>query len=313
MERKLYYKKLIVFVLPWLLIIGGICSISLPAEFQYTYLKDNCSSQSLWIYKRLFLDTAKIDRIFFGSSHVLRGINDSLMTVSEKNKVTVNFAYCRFGRDIQYELFRQSLFHKKIKLAFFEITETESSYSHPDYPFLAQGSDIFILSFIYNQDFYKNRCDAFLLRLIYLRTKIYGDNTSTPLNSLKSHGFINAFGKASAAFLNSQKEEKLKDLKTYNAQTTARKTELSFSNYYLTKIKELASKNNCKVYFIYLPAYGNEAKNSLDSAFYNHYFKTLIPPDSILNNQANWQDEAHFNNEGAEKLTKWLIEILKKE
>lgn len=291
--------------------IVGICSISMPTEFQYIYLKDNCSSQSLWIYKRLFLDTEKIDRAFFGSSHVLRGVNDSLMTASEKNNISVNFAFCRFGRDMQYELFRQTLNRKKLKVALFEITETEPSYSHPDYPYLAQGADIFTPSFFYNQDFYKNRCDAFLFRLVYLRNKLYGTKTHASFDSLKKQGFINNFGKASVDYLKNQKEEKLKDLSTYNARTISRKTELSFSNYYITKIKDLAVKNNCKVYFLYLPAFGNNLKNSLDSAFYKPYFETLIPPDSILNNQANWQDEAHFNNEGSEKLTKWLLKSLK--
>ena len=287
-----------------------ICSISPPDEYRFSYIKNDCSSQSLGIYKTMFLDTEQVNMAFFGSSHTLMGINDSLINTIDKNAHTVNFGYCRFGRDLHYILFKKTLEQKKIKVAIFEITETEASYSHPDYTFLGESSDIFIPSLTYNQDFLKNRYNAFLFHLAYIRYWLFGGDGKQK-HYLKNYGHISHPGMADSAYLECQKEEKLKDLRNYNAQTCARKAELYFSSYYLNKIKRLAIENNCKLYFMYLPAYGNDAKNALDSAFYASYFPSLVPPDSLLNNYRNWQDEAHFNNRGATILSNWLLEKIK--
>ena len=309
MERKVF-NYLLLIITPIILLLVGICAISPSDDFGFSYVKNDCSNQSLWLYKRMYVDTERIDVAFFGSSHTLRAINDSILNASDKKLHTANFGYCRFGRDLQYILFKKLLERMKISTAFFEVTETEPSYSHPDYAFLAESSDIFLPAFIQNQEFIKNRYDAFLFHLAYLRQQVFGVYHSVK-PCLRTYGYVSNNGKADSTYLQNQKEEKLKDLRSYDASNVARKAELSFSFYYLNKIKELAAKNNCKVYFIYLPAYGNDVKNSLDSAFYKPYFETLLTPDSILSNYRNWQDEAHFNNEGAAHLTKWLIQQIK--
>ncbi len=305
-------KYLLVLSTPILVLIVSICAISPSDEFLFSYVKNDCSNQSLWLYKKICVDTQRVDIAFFGSSHTLRAINDSVLNASDKKLHTANFGYCRFGRDLQYILFKKLLEHKKIKTAFFEITETESSYSHPDYPFLAEPSGIYFPSFIYNQDFIKNRYDAFLLHLAYLRREFFWNITPLmPYSNNRACGYISSNGRADSTYLQNQKEEKLKDLRNYKANTLARKMELSFSSYYFNQIKELALKNNCNIYFIYLPAYGNDVKNSLDSAFYKLYFQSLIPPDSLLTNYKNWQDEAHLNNKGATILSNWVLEKMK--
>jgi hypothetical protein len=308
MERKVL-KYLLIVSSPILILMVSVCAISPSDEFHFSYIKNDCSSQSLGIYKRLYLDTERIDMAFFGSSHTLMGVNDSLINALNKNIQAVNLGYCRFGRDLHYTLFKKALERKKIRIALFEITETEPSYSHPDFAFLSESSDVFLPSFIYNQDWLKNRFNTFLFHIAYLRLWFFGNNNLKPY--YKACGHVPHPGVADSAYLENQKKEKLKDLRVYNAETITRKAELSFSAYYLNKIKELGAKNNCKVYFIYLPAYGNDAKNSLDSTFYKPYFKSLIPPDSILNNYRSWQDEAHFNNQGATKLTTWLLQQVK--
>ncbi len=312
MSRKQAIKKSAIFFIPFLFMIGSICYVGPPPAFSFQYLKNDCSGQAQWIYKSIYSDTQKTSLAFFGSSHTLQGINDSLINSLNTGFYSVNLGYCRFGRDIQYELFRQALTEKKIRLAVFEITETEPSYSHPVYPYLAQGSDVFFPSFVYNQDFYRNRCEAFLYRVAFLRSKFYTIKDTTPPIMPKTFGYITSSGTAGAEFLESQKKEKLKDLADYSSTTVSRKAELSFSDLYFTKIKKLADENNCKVYFLYLPAFGNNANNSLDSLLYKKHFETLVPPDTLLNNYANWQDEAHFNKEGAVKLSAWVVKTLTK-
>ncbi|MGZ3861586.1 MAG: hypothetical protein ACXVPN_01125 [Bacteroidia bacterium] len=293
-------KRPVVFISIPAIFIICICALNPSPLFRYTYLKQNCSAQTLWMYKKLYTDTSDFTLAFFGSSHTLQAINDSLLPKS------LNFGYCRFGRDIQYALFKNVLERKKIKIAFFEITETEPSYSHPDYPFISGSYDVFVPSMIYNQACLTNRYDAFLFRLAYLRSRLFNQNESFANELQKSFGYIGQSAKADSAYLQEQKREKLKDLNNYDPESPQRKVELSFSRYYLQKIKSLADKNDCKVYFIYLPAFGNTAGNSLDSAFYKAYFKTYVPPDTILNNTLNWLDEAHLNDEGSAKINQWL-------
>ncbi len=306
MEKRVL-KFLLIVSVPILVLMVCICAISPSDEFRFSYIKNDCSSQSLGIYKSIYRDTGKIDVAFFGSSHTLMGIDDSVLNASDKKIHVLNLGYCRFGRDLSYILFKKVLEQKKIKTAVFEITETEASYSHPDYAFLAGSADIFPSSFFYNQDFMKNRYNAFLFHTAYLRECLFGKD-KRQVSYLKKYAHVSHSGTADSTYLEGQKEEKLKDLRSYDASTLARKAELSFSAYYLNKIKELAAKNNCKVYFIYLPAYGNDVKNSLDSAFYKPYFESLIPPDSLLTNYKNWQDEAHLTNRGAIILSNWVLE-----
>jgi hypothetical protein len=298
-------KKAAAFFIPFLLLLGSICCVDPPGRFAFSYLKTECAGQGDWIWRSIASARGDSLAAFFGTSHTLQAVNDSLLNALQPGYHALNLGYCRFGRDLQYELFRRMLETQKVKLAFFEISETEASYSHPVYPYLGTAGDIFLPAAVINQDFYRNRAEAFIYRLAYLRSFLY-PSTDSLRPDARHHGHVAAYGSALAEYLEQHKRAKLEDLAKYDARSAARRAELTFSDRYFEKISELAASHQCKVYFLYLPAYGNRAKNSLDSSFYSRHFPTLVPPDSILGNSVNWQDEAHFNTLGAARLSAWL-------
>ena len=79
---------------------------------------------------------------------------------------------------------------------------------------------------------------------------------------------------------------------------------------YFQQLKNLCVTNNIKLYFLYLSDYGNSFTKPLQNDFYLKYGEVLSVPDSILNEFNCFSDYAHFNLNGANKTSLWLVKAL---
>lgn len=275
----------------------------------YQGLKDDCSNRSIWIYDRIFENEKPIDLAFFGSSHILNGINDDL--IEKKIHInTSNIGYCRLGENLVYVLLKEVVKTKQLKTIVIEVREDEDLYSHPIFPYIAETKDVLlatplfnkkILSDIYKHSYYKLEVIKNLLLNNIENKEIHKDNFivwSSP-------------DTASKKLLSEIKEKHNK--KKIEQNTFERDFHLKYPRTYLEKINTLCIEKGIKIFFLYLPSYGSNVETPKEINTYLKYGTVLIPPNEIYENPANWHDEAHLNQSGSNQLSNWVADELNKQ
>ena len=291
-------RNLLFFILPVLIIIS---LIQVNKRSNYLGLKDDCANHGIWIYDRICYNKKNVDIAFLGSSHTLNGINDKLISERLKTKVAVNFGYCRFGRNLSYVLLKEIYEHKKIKQLILEVTENEDQYSHPVFPFLASSKDVLFPNPFFNRDIITDIWSHFAFKVEIFQDKFYSDELKTPLNT-RDFGMLNSTDTASVNLLDATKN-------TVNKKSKFEQDfRANFPRVYLQKISDFCKENKIQLTFLYIPSYVERTAKPIEYQTYIKYGKVLIPPRRILNKQANWYDENHLNQSGADELSVWICE-----
>jgi hypothetical protein len=295
-------RNLLFFILPVLIIIS---LIQVNKRSNYLGLKDDCANHGIWIYDRITSNNKKIDIAFIGSSHTINGINDKLISERLKTKEAVNFGYCRFGRNLSYVLLKEIYERKKIKQLVLEVTENEDQYSHPVFPFLASTKDVLFPNLFFNRDIITDIWSHFAFKIEIFQDKFYSDELKTPLNT-RDFGKLNSTDTASVNLLDATKN-------TVNKKSKFEQDfRANFARVYLRKISDFCKENKIQLTFLYIPSYVERTAKPIENQTYIKYGKVLIPPRRILNKQANWYDENHLNQSGADELSVWVSNQLVK-
>ena len=291
-------RNLLFFILPVLIIIS---LIQVDKRSNYLGLKDDCANHGIWIYDRISYNKKNVDIAFLGSSHTLNGINDKLISERLKTKEAVNFGYCRFGRNLSYVLLKEIYEHKKINQLILEVTENEEQYSHPVFPFIASSKDILFPNPFFNRDLIADIWSHFAFKVEMLQETCYNKIPNTPF-STSDFGILIATDTASVTLLNATKSFE------NNKSKLEQDFRANFARVYLKKISDFCKENNIQLTFLYIPSYANRLAKPIEYQTYSKYGKVLIPPRRILNKQANWYDENHLNQSGADELSVWICE-----
>ncbi len=294
--------NLLIFIVPVVVIIS---MIQVDKRLNYLGLKDDCANHGIWIYDRIHFNNKNVDIAFLGSSHTMNGINDKLISDKLKTKEAVNFGYCRFGRNLSYVLLKEIYERKKIKQLILEVTENEEQYSHPVFPFLASSKDVLFPNPFFNRDIIADIWSHFAFKVEMLQETCYNKIPSTPFKT-SDFGMLIAPDTASVTLLNATKSFE------NNKSKLEQDFRTNFPRVYLQKIRDFCKENKIQLTFLYLPSYAERATKPVEYQTYRKYGEVLIPPNRILNKQANWFDENHLNQAGADELSLWICEQIDK-
>lgn len=303
-------RKVIRYIV-WFFLPVALTVILIPIGKKYRYqsLENDCMNQASWIYDRIFNNETPVDIAFLGSSHTINGINDmlidSMLSAEETN--VVNLGYCRLGRNLDYVLLKDLLKQKRPRIILTEVRGDEDWFSHPMFPYLADGLDVFLPTVFYNRDLFADYYIAFTFKLQLFQDILFNRIRPAAINK-NLYGFATPGDTASNEVLIKAMERNAQPRK--KTGKVMRIINMSFSRSYLKKVADLCRKNQIDLYFIYLPHYAPLYKQPLEYETYQKYGKIIYLSDSILNDPNNWYDDEHLNQTGASKLGGWLAREL---
>ena len=306
---KQFINKILLFSSPIIIGLIAIFFIRTDREFCYNYIKGDCEGRGKLLYKKIYEEKNSVDYLFIGSSKTWNDINDASLEWNINSPVLprikiFNSGYCRFGRNLDYLFFKEFLKRNKLKKLFLEVRADESTTSHPMYPYLATGTEIFEGALALNGKLFPEVYNHLLMNINFVRCKINLEKAEVNTTNSPLYGYNNLDKvidpKKLDEFYTSENEAILKN----KVDTSA--IEYRFSNYYLAKIKKLCYAKQIELVFVYLPSYANINKTPAFKSHYEQWGKVIIGPDSIFNNKMYWKDVAHFNSRGADAYTKFL-------
>jgi hypothetical protein len=307
---KKFFSQLFLFTLPLLLGWIVLVNITVPKEFAYEYIGDECEGQGRWLYSRMFLQQRAADVVFIGASRTMRAVDDSLLQQysdsTGSNLKFLNAGFCRFGRDL-FTLIAEDALNTQtgMKTLVFEVNEHEGSGNHPVYWALAETRDLFHPESFVNQSYFSNIYSGSMLRIDYLRSQWL--STSLPFNrSGKFFGCLHTDHISDADELDRSKEYCASG-KNCNPPSAIEKFQMQYNEAWITRLAASAKAKNVELVFLYLPAYGCSTCPPRESNFYSQFGRVIIPPSPLLEDRNNWSDHDHFNNNGSRSMAKWLF------
>lgn len=290
----------VIFLAPVLIIL---LIIPVNERLKFSGLKNDCFNHGIWIYDRIQGNPEPFDIVFLGTSHTINGINDRVISGIMQPLNAVNFGYCRLGRNLDYVLLKEILEKRDIKKLVLEVRESEDRYSHPVFPLIASGRDVYFPVILFNRDIFKD-----IWHHVSYKVELYQDlffqTDSMPPIRMEEYGYAGHPDTASSTFLDEIKQKRNQPKKDANA------IENEFYNHYpesyLKKISRICHKKGIGLYFLYLPSYGNNYNEPSEMKLYRELGTVLIPPSSLFEDKNNWHDENHLNDPGARKLSEWV-------
>jgi len=279
-------------------------------EFARHFIKDDCYNHGAWIFDRITKNETPIDIAFIGSSHTIHSFQEKKMEAILENKFHLaNLGYCRFGRNLEYLLVKELLANKSPKLVVIEVHEDEAKNSHDIFPYLANTKDLLVSPTIVNRDYFSDVFMGVSARLEQFKAK-YIFLEKYPEPDLNPYGYGESDRKATDEEFSKNKRGWIKWVKR-RSSPEIEQIQLKYPYSYLLKTINLLKIKNIPFVFVYLPESGSNFRKPLRLDFYKQFGEVHTLPDSILNNQANWMDDMHFNNDGAGLVSEWMAEQLK--
>ncbi len=294
---------IILFLLPVLLFI-----LLFPQDKRQVYasLKDDCTSRAHWMYQRIYESSEPVDIAFMGSSRTINSLKEKVIRTELKGYHLLNYAYCRYGRNLHYRLVKDLIDHKDIKALLLEVRLDENPYSHPVGPYFLESSDLATAYPFFNQNYFKDWSTAFQFRLQMMKEKLWRHEDSL-INTNAKFGFFPNLTITEPAIYEREKGER----RTKKKEDFKRQLENVYPLHYLRRIASLCADHSVDLYFLYLPSYGVSDKEPHQAEFYKELGQLIVPPDSILENVDLWADPNHMNPTGADKMSQWLGRELK--
>ena len=312
---KKFIKYIAIFSIPFLLGIFVLFLFPLDKNLCYHFVKGECDNKASWIYHRIFENKENLDIAFIGASHTSCAIMDKYIEnklESDLGKETgvANLGYCRSGRDIQYTMLKDLFRHKKPKILVLEVMEDEPKKSHPVFPYLAESDDLLGSFVFFNQRYFVNIWKGTVVRFEQLKFHFFNTSDLIVQNN-------NPFGYLPSAQIVhptdiGQNERNWENRLSKTRPEFLRNMETNYSKHYIRKIVKLATENECKILFLYLPESGSKLKLPVLYDYYNKLSEVIILPDSIVSNKSNWKDATHFNDMGALQTSEFILTYLQK-
>jgi hypothetical protein len=297
---------MIAFVLPILLLV-----ILYPVNkrYRYQYLSNDCFNHALWIYDRIYKNSAPVEIALFGSSHTINGINDEIIEkqLTDTALHVANFGYCRLGTNLYYVLLKEFIRKKNPKYVILEVRGDEDWFSHPIFPYLADNVDVYFPKLLVNRKLFHDYYVAFTYKIQILQDMFFHRIKEAPVRK-EAYGFSASADIASINMLDDTAKRRL--ISQRKMGILERNFQMKYPRSYLKKFAHLCRQHDITIYFLYLPHYAARYKQPLELKTYLQYGMILYPPDSLMKNGKNWHDDEHLNLTGSGKLSLWLAEEL---
>lgn len=276
----------------------------------YKNLSEDCMNKSVWVYDRIFNNPKSTDIVFLGSSHTINGIDDALIEkqISETSLNVVNLGYCRIGTNLEYILLKRITSVKNVKALVIEVREDEARFGHPIFPYLASSAEVFSSPVFINNSLFDDYYKHCYYRLEIMRNIVFQRTIHDSIN-LSPFGFSASMDTASSDFLSEIGSGR--DKETRRAEGIEKEIVYNYSFTYLNKITSLCKQKKIKLYFLYMPGFGNGNKEPGSLKGYQKLGTVLLPPNEILSNKNYWHDEDHLNQTGSTMLSTWVATQIK--
>ena len=187
-----------------------------------------------------------------------------------------------------------------------EVRSTESSQSHPVFPYLADNRNLITAYPWFNAGWFSDFSLALRYRVQLLQESLWTDSQPRQPGG-NTFGFTPILDTASRDQLQMMKERR--QMKKPSPEWK-QDFDHSFPLHYVKRIAELCAENDVQLVFLYLPAYGMPYQEPVKAAALNAYAPILLPPSEILENPNYWHDENHLNRAGAAIFSEWLAREL---
>ncbi len=283
-----------------------------PEGFAYHFIEGDCYNHGAWIFDRIARNSTPIDVAFIGSSHTIHAFQEKKMEeLLCSNDHLVNLGYCRSGRNFEYLLLKMLLEHKSPGVIVIEVHEAETKNSHDIFPYLADAGDLFFSPTLLNRDYFSDIYHGALARLEYFKSKyIFHGKIPVPVTELYGYGPDNRTATCNELTENISAWQKR--FQRFEPEVTE-KIQMKYPFAYLSKMISMVKEKNIKLIFVYLPEYGSKLKKLKYAGYYQSAGPLLFPPQTILDDPANWMDGSHLNDKGAGLLSEWMAKKLKSE
>lgn len=259
-----------------------------------------------WIYDRLHHNEERVDIVFTGSSKTINAVNcqwlDDGLAERGVDNTSANLGFCRLGRNMHYTIIKEAIETKHPHAIIIEVSEKENRDGHMDFAYVADAVDIWSPVLVFNDNLFQDIGKATAVRFEAMKQKLLGKYIPPPVHKT-TYGYVPDSSLADVQSLLDIKAGKVNNWKYSKGISRWFYNQQAFNN--IDRIKKLADKNGCDLYFLYLPGFGSIPQPE-ENEFYKSRGTLLIPPAEILNNPHYYKDELHMNDYGAKALSKWL-------
>lgn len=313
---KAFIRSLCLFLLPLLLLGVAMLWVSVPAAFNFARIEQDCRNGN-WLYHRMYDNPAPIDAAFIGSSRTMCAVNDGLLSGLLSTQMpepfeVANMGFCRLGRSLHYALGSTLLTQKRPRLLIVEVRENEERFSHPDFPYLASGSELLFPHLWLNAKYPEQVSQGTQHRIRYWRNHLLGippDPDTTQAD--RRYSFLPTDPKL-ATLADAGKIPATRPVRIQPPAPPASwgyALNQQYPRSYLNSIARLAAEQSVTICFLYLPGFNSASDQlPLELDVYRSIGPVWIPPERIFLEAGNWSDEQHLNGKGAEQLSRWLVD-----
>ncbi len=309
---KRFYKYLIAFLIPIVLVCLVILLLPLDQRFAYTFVKGDCSGHAKWIHDRLYENDEPIDVAIVGSSigwgffddkTISQALTDSL---SQKTNV-VNLSYCRPGLNIRTMLIKELIRTKQPRHIVLEVRIKPSKGGHPMYGYMAPTEDLLNPATRLYQAYPKDFKNSLVVKWEQVKQHLYPTKEYKP--DLNTYGVGVSEVLADQAFM--------KDVKERNARQNPHPEQtlqemIHFYVYWqnLEHIAALCDENGIQFSLCFINQIGRTSGVPRFREKTEQIADLWYPPDSIFQKPEYYSDIIHYNEDGMNALTPFLIENL---
>lgn len=307
--------------------------VALPDNryIRFQQLNDGQLYRSQWAYERLHFDPTPIDIAIVGTSRSKFAISAPLLEHAldrdgAPGLHVANLSHLEGGYDLMYAITKELFATKHPKILLVNVVEQADRFGHPAFKDLADRADVYGNPLLINRDYF---ADALFLAYRQLKLWLIGrapgffgySATFNPatyagsaLDTTGSERFPDGTSIDTEAPHSEQEIEKLASKYWAGVHgpilpSALRDREFAVSRASIRKIVALARRNECPVYFYYVPMFRGP-EQPLDYDFY----ESLVGADHIILDEATresyqyYWDGRHVNRAAAALLTRRLGE-----
>lgn len=287
-----------------------------------------------WIYERIHFDQRPIDIAFIGTSHTQSGVNsgvvEAALAAQGDPRRVVNFAVPHLGRDLQYLVARELLETRHLDTLVIEVQQVESRSPHPGFQRLATVADIAEAPLFINTGAVDNLARLPMRQLELFAKTVrpgwFGFQSGFAPDQYEGLHFDDTYRlhgmdkPRTEVHPRAYFDKELTHIRADMAQkrSTSRYADLGplnnamyrYNDIYLGKLIELAERHSVKLVFMYLPFLGADPTPERQAWFAQH--GEVIVPLAVIGDEKLWLNADHLNFYGANALSAWLGDTLKR-
>lgn len=258
-----------------------------------------------WVHERMIAQKNDAENIFMGSSHVLNGVDDELISRRLGPGAAYNAAIATSGRNLEYVVLRDMLARNRPKRLFLEVRETEERTSHFGFAVVGTVSDV--IEAPVNPWWPRDALAMLQHRFEFLLSRLSLTTPATASRATPRFGFIPNPDQAAREKLARDADAMARNKRWRVLPKMFGDLEFRANMIYVEQVARLCTELGIELHFLHLPYVGAPSEPA-HAAFYRS-LGTLHPmPPEFLSDLQYWADITHFNVKGAEAYSRWLAD-----